>query len=311
MKTLMMIPLLLISLSSKVRATVAPFQSITIAPFYNKGTTKIAVVTKSNNLHFLVFIQNDLYMNRCIVSDTITKAGTYTYDYDNSSSRNKNTVYVRYYTDDPTASKDSQHFERNLAKSELIRLENDGQITSNNNLVIVKNDGSYTTRNLSYTFYGFNGLYVPAYYHKIDLDDFELLYDKLDARYLTCNPSLIINNYNHVFDDVEGANESVTFNLKLKSQKIGYTFELKDDLYVNRETLRLSSTPKEGYVKTRHIYLPVNEMQNQSNYDCNFVMTDFGIDKDMIVHNFKLKALKNTFGDCSNSKYCIIRKSAL
>ena len=97
----------------------------------------------------------------------------------------------------------------------------------------------------------------------------------------------------------------------MNREDLAYTFELKDDLYVNRETLRLSSTPKEGYVKTRHIYLPVNEMQNQSNYDCNFVMTDFGIDKDMIVHNFKLKALKNTFGDCSNSKYCIIRKSAL
>ena len=305
----MIIPILLSSLNLKAKATIPPFASITIAPFYTKGTTKIVVVTKSNNLHFSVFIQNDLYMNRAIVSDTITKAGTYTYNYDNSVTRSKNTVFVRYYTDDPTASKDSQHFERNIARSEVIRIEDNDKVTSTTSLVVVKSDGSYTTRNLNYTFNGFNGLYIPSFYHKIDLNDFTILYDKLDAQYFSCSPALVINNYNNVFDDVEGANDSVTFYLKLKSQKIGYSFELRDDLYVNRETLRLSSTPKEGYVKTKYIYLPINEMVNQGKYDCNFVITDFGIDKDMVFHNFELRALRNTFGDCSNSKYCIIRNS--
>ena len=305
----MIIPILLVLLSPKAKAAVAPFSSITIAPFYSSGTTKIVVDTKSKNLHFSVFIQNDVYMNRAIVSDTITKAGSYTYTYDNSVTRPKNTVFVRYYTDDPTASVDSQHFERNISRSEVIRIEDNDKIVSTNDLVVVKNDGSYTTRNLTYTFDGFTGLYIPSFYHKIDLNDFKVLFDKSDSTFFSCSPALVINNYNHVFDDVEGANESVTFYLKLKSQKIGYSFELRDDLYVDRETLKLSSTPKDGYVKTKYIYLPINEMANQSKYDCNFVITQFGIDKDMIIHNFELRALRNTFGDCSNSKYCIVRNS--
>lgn len=302
----MIIPILLTSLSS-VKANVAPFESITISPFYNKGETTIVVNTKSSNLRFLVYIQNDLHMNLCVLSDTITKAGTYIYKYDNSYSRSKNSVYIRYYTDDPTASKDSQSFSRDLVKPKYKYIES-GVISSDQELIIVNNDGSYSTKKLSYSFSGFDGLYVPSYYHKIDLTDYQIIVDKKYQIYFNCNPSLVIKNYNNIFDDIEGANETVTFNLNLKKQKMGYTFELANDLYVNKETLRLSSTPKDGYVKTRHIYFPINDMQNQDKYECYFALRDFGIDHNLLLHNFELKALRNTFGDCSNSKYCITRK---
>ena len=309
MKTLLIVPILLTSLSSISKASVPPFSSITISPFYNKGETSIVVVTRHTNLHFAVFIQNDQHMNLCIASDTITKAGTYTYKYDNSYSRKSNMVFVRYYTDDPTASQDSQHFARDIVRAQYQYIEDSTQITSRTELVIVHNDGSYTTRKVSFGISGFDGYYIPSYYHKINLSDFRFFTDKDDIRYLHCNPSLVIKNYNNIFDDIEGANETVTFNLTLARDKVGYIFELVDDLYVNKETLKLSSTPKEGYVKTRHIYFPINDMQNQDKYECYFSLKDFGIDHDMLIHNFELRALRNTFGDCSNSKYCIIRKS--
>ena len=301
----MIIPLLLLSLSTKQKVVVPPFSSITISPFYANGTTTVVVETSSKNLHFSVFIQNDLYMNRAIISDTITKPGTRIYKYDNSSSRPKNKVFIRYYTNDPTASVDSEHFDRNLTRGRYQYIEDNRAITTASDLVVVKSDGSYTTRNLTYGFDGFDGLYVPSYYHKIDLADFAILANRTEAPFFSCKPSLVIKNYNGIFDDVEGANESVTFNLKTKAIKLGYTFELEDDLYVDRETLRLSSTQKEGYVKTKYIYFPINEMQNQNKFECNFVLSEFGIDKDMLFHSFELRALRNTFGDCSNSKYCI------
>ena len=305
----MIIPILLTSLSTNTRATTPPFASITVSPFYNKGDTTIVVITKSNNLHFSVFIQNDQHMNLCICSDTINRAGTYTYKYDNAYSRNKNTVYVRYYTNDPTASIDTEHFSRDITRAKYELIEDNESITSDNELVVVKSDGTYSTRKVTYSFYGFDGLYVPSFYHKIDLLDYGILVDRNDLYYLSCNPTLVIKNYNNIFEDVKGANETVTFNLKIKRATIGYSFELVDDLYVNQETLKLSSIPKEGYVKTKHIYFPVNEMQNQDKYECYFALNNFGIDKDFLIHHFELKALRNTFGDCSNSKYCIVRKS--
>lgn len=304
----MMIPILLTSLSG-YKASVPPFSSITISPFYNKGETTIVVVTKHTNLHFFVFIQNDEHMNLCITEGHITKAGTYTYKYDNAYSRKTNMVFIRYYTDSTSAAQDTQHFSRDIVRAQYEYIENSETIKSDSELIVVKNDGSYTTRKLSYAFSGFDGLYIPSYYHKIDLSDYQLVIDINDAPYFSCNPSLVIKNYNNIFEDIEGANETATFNLKVKRQKIFYTFELANDLYVNRETLRLSSTPKEGYVKTRHIYFPINDMQNQDKYECYFALRDFGIDHDLLIHNFELRALRNTFGDCSNSKYCITRRS--
>lgn len=307
MKILMIFPLLLSLFSGlKGRATTPPFTSITISPFYNKGESTIVVETRSNNLRFLVFIQNDVYMNVSVCEDTITKAGTYIYKYDNSYTRNKNMVFIRYYTDTiPTT--DTQHFSRNILRGEYEFIEDNKNLISDSDLVIVKSDGSFSTRKITHSFIGFDGLYIPSFYHKIDLADFQIFLARNDLSFFNCNPSLVIKNYNNIFEDIEGANETATFYLKLKKQISGYTFQLRDDLYVNQETLRLSSTPKEGYVKTKHIYLPVNEMQNQDKYECYFSFQEFGIDKDLVLHNFELRALRNLFGDCQNSKYCIAR----
>ena len=310
MKILMIIPLLLTLFSGlKERATTPAFTSITISPFYNKGESTIVVVTRSNNLHFFVFIQNDVYMNVCVCSDVITKAGTHTYKYDNSYTRNKNTVFVRYYTD-TISTTDSQHFQRNIRRGEYEFIEDNKSLVSDSELVVVKSDGTYSTRTITHSFTGFDGLYIPSFYHKIDLQDFQINLGRNDITFFNCNPSLVIKNYNNMFDDIEGVNETATFYLKLKKQISGYTFDLRDDLYVNQETLRLSSIPRDGYVKTKYIYLPINEMQNQDKYECYLSLQEFGIDKDLVLHNFELRALRNTFGDCHNSKYCITRTNS-
>lgn len=306
----MMIPILLTSLSSNTRATVPAFTSITISPFYNKGQTTIVVVTRSKNLNFSVYIQNDEHSNLCILSRSITKAGTYSYKYDNSYSRRTNTVYIRYYTTDPASTLETEHFSRDIARANYEYIDGE-KIVSDSELVVVRNDGSYVTKKLSYSFSGFDGIYTPSFYHKIDLSNFQIIFGNDEWFYFNCNPSLIIKNYNNIFDDIEGANETVTFDLKTKKELLGCSFQLVNDLYVDKETLKLSSTPKEGYVKTRHIYFPINDMQNQDKYECYFSLKDFGIDHDLLIHNFELKALRNTFGDCSNSKYCITRKDFL
>lgn len=309
MKILMIVPILFLSLCKTARATTPPFSSITVSPFYNKGDSKIVVVTKSNNLHFQVFIQNDIYSNLCIVSGTISKAGTFTYTYDNKYSRKNNTVFIRYYTNDSNATVDTEHFSRNLAKGDFAYIEDNESITSDNELVVVSSNGTYSTRKLTYGFVGFDGLYVPSYYHKINLEDYQILITRNDQTYFSCKPTLVIKNYNNIFEDIEGANETATFYLSLKQQRLGFNLELADDLYVNRETLKLSSTPKDGYVKTKHIYFPINDMQNQDKYECYFSFQEFGIDKDFLIHSFEVRALRNIFGDCSNSKYCITRKN--
>ena len=132
-------------------------------------------------------------------------------------------------------------------------------------------------KKLSYSFTGFDGLYVPSYYHKIDLSDFRINVNKSEQTFFTCTPSLIIKNYNNIFSDIAGASSTVTFNLTLQKYTNYYTFKLANNLYVNKQTLLLSSEPKDGYVKTKYIYFPVNEMHNQDNYEAYFSFTKFGL----------------------------------
>ena len=165
-----------------------------------------------------------------------------------------------------------------------------------------------TTRQLNYSFSGFEGLYVPTYFHKIDLSDFRILITKADHPFFNCTPSLVIKNYNNAFSGIEGAGENVVFPLKLVEKNDGFSFALVNEYQVDTESLRMySSIDLMLMPKTRHIYLPRNEMQNQDKYQCYFQFNDFGIDNNLVIHQFEIKATQNIFGDCSNSKYCIIR----
>ena len=164
-------------------------------------------------------------------------------------------------------------------------------------------------RQVRYAFEGFEGLYAPAYYHKIQLSDFKIKLEKEDISFFTCAPTLVIRNYDGAFDGIEGSGETVTFDLKLVERSDGFTFALANDYFVDSETLKMYST-RQGMTtaKTKHIYLPINEMRNEDKYECYFQFNDFGIDKDMVFHHFELKSEKNIFGDCNNSKYCIVRE---
>ena len=125
----------------------------------------------------------------------------------------------------------------------------------------------------------------------------------------SCNAVLSINNVGNVFSNVNGASEQVEFPLNVVKKDNYFTFELKEDLYVNKNTLLLSSNKQTNYIKTKHIYLPVNDYQNQEKYHATIVLNRFGINNDMLFHRFELRANKNTIGDCHNSKYCIIWKN--
>lgn len=305
----MIIPLILTIFASKTtKATTLPFESFLISPFYSNKESTIVVNTKSSYLKFFLFIQNDKNMNVCILQDEITSSGKYTYKYDNSYTRTKNKVYVRYSTDGSTYS-DSPSIDRNIVRSSYEYITNNQNMYADQTLGIITGDGITIDRHITYSFAGFEGLYIPNYYHKIDLSNFAIGLANSYHPFFTCTPTLTIKNYDNAFKDITGAGETVTFNLKLVEGDHRYTFELADLVYVHTETLKMSSTKKSGYVQTKHIYLPRNEMRNQDKFESYFLFQDFGIDRDMVIHQFEIRALTNIVGDCRNSKYCVIRES--
>ena len=308
MKTLILIPCILATFSGFTKAARKPFVNISVSPLYSTGDSTVVVTNAVAGLTFYLYISNDKYAEQCVLSETITTAGTYEYDFPNTYTRSKNTMYIKYKTSTSTNLTESEHFPRDIFKSKYNYLTDNQGFSSRSQVAVVNSNSSYSYRSLSYDFAGFDGIYVPSFYHKINLSDFQINVSDADKPYFWCNPSLVIKNYNGIFDGIDGANDTVTFPLSLKATKTGYTLQFKKATYVNSETLKMYSSSQSGCVKTKHVYFPVNEMQNQDQIECYLSLKEFGIDRDTVIYNFTFHALRNTFGDCSNSKYCITRE---
>lgn len=305
----MIFPVILTSLCSVTKeSSAAPFENIDISPFYANKESKVVVTTKRNYLKFGVCIRNDKYEDLEIVSDEISSPETYSYSYSNSYTRNTNYAFVRYSIDGSTYI-DSNIAARNITRAKYRIIENNESFSSTSTILRIKSDNTCVVRTVRYSFSGFEGLYVPAYYHKIQLSDFKILLDKEDIPFFNCVPTLVIKNYDGSFDGIEGSGETASFELKLVEQSYGYTFALAKDYFVDSENLRMYST-RQGITtpKTKHVYLPINQMRNEDKYECYFQFNEFGIDRDMVFHHFELRSEKNIFGDCNNSKYCIMRE---
>lgn len=305
MKTLMILPFMLITLISNWRATpMKPFEYLSLSPLYLDAESKLVVRTTKTKINVAVTLNNDLYTNKKIYNAYLNGAGVYTLKYNNAFTRQNNTIQIKVTAGTNVYTSEEISMNLTRAKSELIT-ENKPYY-SDSLVTTFLPDSSVTTTNLMCSFENFEGLYSPDYYHKIKLSDFKINIDSKLQPLFDCNPSLIIKNADGVFNDISTSN-NVEFPLTLVKLASGFTFQLKNDLYVNKETLLLSSVPKDGYVKTKHIFLPRNNMQNESKFTAYFVFTDFGIDKDLVRHSFQFKALRNIIGDCSNSEYCIQR----
>ena len=304
MKMLLVFPFILLTQVGPNRV-ISPFESISISPLYTNKETKIEVRAKSKNLRIMLYIQNDKYSSQCCLDETIASSGRHIFTYRNEYTRLKNKVFIRYatgsnYVDSPTV-------DRNTSRGSYRTISNNEGFSSSSTVAILKPNLTWETKQIDYTLHGFDGLYVPKYYHKIDFDDFYIETDPDYPSFFDCSPSFVMKNYNHYFDNITNANETVTFNLECEEAVNEFYFKFANDMYVHPETLLMSSTQKEGYVKTNFLYLPINEIQNQEKFECYFMLQNFGIDKDAVLYPFEIRALSNIFGNCNNSRYCILR----
>ena len=288
---------------------VKPFNSITISPLYKRATSSIVVDTDSSYLSFSIFLKNDVYKNLEILTKTITKPGTYTYTYNNAQTRNRNQIYIKYKSSENGEYKTSDLQQFNIATGSSYHVSSEQSLTTVGTVGIFYSDLSFESQHVTYTFEGFDDYYSPDYFHKIDLLDFNIHSSHKCLPYINSTITLVIKTPNDVFKDIGGIDGGGRFNLNIIEQKDSFTFELANTYYVDPATLLMSKNPKNGYVQTRHIFLPVNEMQNQDKYEAYISMESFGINNDYLIYNFKICALENLIGNCTNSLYCVVRES--
>lgn len=313
MKTILFFPILSVTLSraiTPIKPRNSSLKCLYMTPFILNGETNLYLdvnASSSKPLRVKLTQFNEIFTEGDVILDaTYTSSGVYTYTYDNESTHKNNTVQIAVY--DSTARISSlMSYEIPLLKSQY------KQINSNNEIIDDIPSYIFTPKNgwdeiyPTYQFDGFDELYIPTFYHKIDFSDFKIMFD--DYNYSTFNPKATFGIQNYTAKYFKTDSDSFSY-VDLNVVKEGNNtvhFEPVTPFYVNMETLEMSLNKHLNYVKTKHFYLPRNEYKDQNIYTFYLIFENFGSSKNKVIHTFKFNALINTIGDCVNSEYCIVR----
>jgi len=170
----------------------------------------------------------------------------------------------------------------------------------------------YKNQNIKYTydtlkFDGFDTFYVPNYYQMIDFSKFKFSFSTVNKKVEESTTYAVVCDTYGFFSDIGtlGENNNITLKCNLVYKDGWYFPEIIDPLYVDVLTMEMNRDKKQGYVATKYLFLPRNEMKKQTEFSIKICIENVGINNYQIEHNVNVHSLLNIFGDCSNSEYCI------
>lgn len=281
-------------------------------PLYVDGSTSTfsfdATCTIAKKVKIEIFLINDFYPEgKSLYSGSLSRKGIINLKYNNEYTRPKgNSILIKETLSDGSVKTYNHSIE--VAKSQFCKINDANYSYESTSSFYTLTNKKWSVIKEQYNFYNFEEFYFPNYYHKINISDFSLKpISSFESNTVIFNEAkFLISNRDGIFDSFEHDKSYAYFNLNLVSSKNGFNLAFKDQLYVNPTTLEMSSTPKDGFVKTNYLYLPRNEKRIENSYDCTILISGLGIDKSDFMTKFKYKSLLNTFGDCRNSEYCIV-----
>nr|MCR5505846.1 hypothetical protein [Bacilli bacterium] len=143
-------------------------------------------------------------------------------------------------------------------------------------------------------------------YHRLDLNSLSFKYSSAASfKYGSC--SLTYYDFDGVFPYLEHDEEhKVTIPLSLSISNQKAVFSYRDIMYVNSKTLQMSLKEKEGFVKTRFFYLPVNKKEKLLEEKMYVDLKEAGLSKNDIHWELTYLANRNVVGDCDDSDYCVV-----
>lgn len=257
-----------------------------------------------------IYIVNDLYPNGYLISEQSGRLSSKTkiIKYDNSATRSSNSIKI-VYTIGSQSEVITSHTVMTITR-ETKQISNNQVMTSPVKALTYIGD-VWNEVNVSYTFSDYSECLMPTYYHELDLSSLNFNCSNTNFATNICNDiNLLITNREGVFDGFDHDELNATIPLSLISDSKGNHLAFKEVMYVEPNTLLMSKTQKQGYVETKHLYFPRNEMKYQGDYEFSIIFKNFGINKSSLSSKHKIKALINTLGDCYNSEYCILNNDA-
>jgi len=171
-------------------------------------------------------------------------------------------------------------------------------------------DGMTTTKHYDELFFkSFDPIFYPEFYSKIDLTKIQFQ-EKVFGGYRKPtfgSATLSFDADLYCFGKL-GIASGLRRYIDLDIVDAGnnqYSFAFKNNVYVNPSTYEMSEIKYDGFVQTKYLYLPRNEMNQIGTLSFLISVSDLGIAKSYLNYNFSVQPIRNTVGDCINSEYCI------
>lgn len=141
-------------------------------------------------------------------------------------------------------------------------------------------------------------------YFKLPLDGISFKYT-LGSEDFTCKNCYLTtdNPYGFFNNFIKDGIVKIPLKCTYYSQKVYFSF--KDIMYVNKDTLYMSATSLYNYQQTKNFYLPRNKGLYMDNTKFTIVMEGCGRNDTTINIPLTYYSLRNHFGNCSDSDYCI------
>ena len=143
-------------------------------------------------------------------------------------------------------------------------------------------------------------------YHRLDLDSISFTYNSI-AKFVYGEAYLTYYDFDNVFPFISHYNEhriSIPLSVSINNKKA--TFSYKNYMYVHPKSLQMSLETKEGFVKTRYFYLPVNKKDYLLDEKMSIDLYEAGHSKNDIHWNLTYLANRDLIGDCDSSDYCVV-----
>jgi len=216
-------------------------------------------------------------------------------------------LYV-YASDTRVTTKESLHFNIK-GKTNVTFQEKDNDVGVSSGYIVESRSIYDESKNFikedRVIFSNYEDIIVEDYYLNFDIRRFKYLYrgknDAIDGSFYL----LIYDKYN-LFIDLPIYKDSQYRYVELAPSIFNgdSVFSFKN-IYYNPLTHNTSTIDKEGYIQTDKLYFPIGQLEKLKSIHCLLSFDIKGYTNFNMSSEFDIYFLKNYFGDCSNSEYCI------
>ena len=158
----------------------------------------------------------------------------------------------------------------------------------------------------TYNFENSNEYITIDDHSKLDLSSYSFTYSpiynfKSDEMYLE------IIDYENIYPNLDKNEDNLTIRVPLKTKIVSarYTFDYDASMYVNPQTLEMSTRQISGYEQSNALYVPIFSQSKLQNNEIKIHLIGAGFDKSDITIPLKYIFDSNYFGFCDDSDYCI------